>query len=401
MSFGATFGGPRYVNIAVEQVKELEETYGISVETIITSGTGGGGTSPISFDVNPEYGEVHTLEGVEAFFSIELTNSNLTVAAGVELSFSNTALRVDTSDPNTNPESGTENNPSYIIEPNSTRTIKIIRGPGAPSLGDPDATCTISYTLSNGETVEYNTQITIEGLSSFDGFLRALTGDINPTTEFLFNGDFSNTGDNGDVYTASGLTATATTSEVTGLYGFTETGATDYLRSTTANITDLTRKSGQDRSWVHIFSLTGASSNAYYTTPIPRYGQGRIINSGGFATMYTGPNYRLDSSHSHSINTNSTGLDTTTSNDLIAIISTWDGSGNLTHYWKKMGDGSGYSYAPRTGISDESDLASGTNYAVGYTSNSATNVKFRYIAHVDYKFSASDINSIFNYFNIT
>ena len=137
MGFGTTFGGPRYVNIAVEQVKELEAAHGLSIEAIIADGTGGG-VADIEFNVDPNFNEPFTLNGDEGTLTLRLTNTS-SVATSVELTFSGNILKADTFD------SGTESNPYFLIDPNSTKDVTLSRGSGAPSGSDPAVDCTITY----------------------------------------------------------------------------------------------------------------------------------------------------------------------------------------------------------------------------------------------------------------
>ena len=171
-----------------------------TVDDTRSGGGGSGGVSPITFDVNPGYGDPYTLESSEASFTVQLINSNQTIAAGVELSFSNTSLQALTT-----PDFGSADVPSFLLDPGGSRTIVIERGPGAPAPGSATPiNCTISYTLSNGQTA-YTNDIVVEAVpeSIHDSIISLLESTYGagtlPTLEYRFFNS-QNSGSAGSTY---------------------------------------------------------------------------------------------------------------------------------------------------------------------------------------------------------
>ena len=185
-------------------------------------GGGGQGTSPIVFDVSPTFGQPYELEGTESEIEIRLENSNATIAAGVELSFDNTSLKMK--DP---PDFGTVDAPSYALSPGEVRFVHAVRGSSAPLFGGNSVSNTISYILSNGQTSQFSSDIVVHPTTLVSGYLSSLV----PTSGMRFMIDHPSTGPitpSGTLTAAAnfslnpnGRTSVADTS-VPGLTGYTE-----------------------------------------------------------------------------------------------------------------------------------------------------------------------------------
>lgn len=370
------------------------------------------GPSPILFDVNPVYGEKHTLERSEEFFNIRLINSNSNVAAGVALSFSNTSLKVDISDPSSIPESGDENNPSYVIPPyspsNQFRDIKIIRGSGAPTgedeNGDPNTVnCSISYTLSNNEVVEYTTAFIVESAppipSEVHEIIRYFADPIIPSYEFKYDGNFNNTGSIGGLSSASSLQATPST-DYQGFVGYAET-TSGSSRHHINNVSYSSTLRNTDRSWIFAFHIHTESfgnricllhGNNFSSGPGWFQTSGDTFKFTYVASNSSGSTLTLDNTHNHTQESNSKKC-TSDNGKTILICASYDASASTTTYrWKKSGDGVGHSYKVVSSVSGQTSSGSARCTFVGWSSGSYGKVRHLNTTIIDALVSEDDFN---------
>lgn len=380
MGFGTTFGAPRFVSIAAEQVRELEETHDKPIEEIITDGGGtGGSVADINFDVNPAYSEDHQLSDTEIYFYIRLTNSSDAPSA-VSLSFSGNILEANTFD------TGTAQNPSYVIQPGigNHRDIVLLRSSGAPQPNSKDAngnylssSCTITYTLADGTVSDYSTNITVyaKGLETVAEAVDYHTT-ITPSSKVLelkFEGNLNNTGlalTNLNIQAISTTYTATATNSIAGVTGYADSAGTGYIRLAkpnnvqlrSSNLGDFANISGQPRSWLYVFqykvqntqshsilgNMAGISGHPLGGQPMPiKYASNNAYIQGDSPPTGTqAANTRsLDTTRNHTIN----GLGFSEAfnwglNDICIYVASWDGT-DITLRWKQTGHGDGHSFA--------------------------------------------------------
>lgn len=395
--------------------------YAVPVTVPKAGGSGGGGSvADIGFDVNPAYSEDHQLLSTETYFYVRLTNSS-DAPSGVSLSFSGNILEANTFD------TGTAQNPSYVIQPGigNHKDVILKRGSGSPlgldGSGNPNSsTCTITYTLADGTSSDYSTNITVES-TFFGTYLRTKTN-TNPLIEITFsNGDYTNTGtiviglpygtgagqfDPAGPYDILG-TPVASTTESQSLQGYVQGGRVRYY----GRYDNFVRISGQSRTWIRILSITDANGIGNSRISFPTitsistgaHALGSMYGNGGALRLYhSNSGYTaLDTSHSHSVNASSSEVSVASSVDLIAVISTWDGSGSLKHYWKSTGHGQGYSYRTVSVTSETTRVMS--IHPVG-TSNygyEIADIRTRYVAFLNTALNDSDVEYLFDKLDFT
>lgn len=395
---------------------------GIAPTVDDTRSGGGGGVSPITFDVNPTYGDPFTLESSESSFEVQLINSNQTIAAGVELSFSNTSLQALTT-----PDFGSADAPSFVLDPGATRQIVIERGPGAPAPGSATPiNCTISYTLSNGQTTAYTNDIVVEAVpaSMHNSIISLLASNYGagtlPTLEYRFFNS-QNSGSAGSTYDLNkqnSVTFNQNSTAYTGFEGYCQ--VTDrYSRAVTNSGLSSTP---YDISVSNTTAIIAVSPYAYYSGTGESHMSGQsnqpfsldmVTNNGNnpatapyvSVTASTGSvTTSLGTGYSNTVQSNSEqiafrkidGNGNNVANDnpfLMAVTNTGTG---LIVRWKQKGHGSGFSYrnvgAPGTlSATTHALLVVGDDYI--YT-RSARSLRYLYWAFIPHALTDAEFEQL-------
>ena len=378
MGFGSTFGGPRYLTLSIEQVKRLEAAHGLSIETIIADGTGGGGNDP-TITVSSL-----TFDDTTSTQTFTLTNNGSTPAS-VELSFSSLSggqtLLVGQ-----DYDGGDAISPTYVVDPDDgTRTVTLSRGGLTPS--SPSSSETVTLTSNSGVTAGIT--CTIIPLAAFDGAVRDNVG--TPTHEAVFE-NFSNTGTHGGTFGTNGSFAITASSEEPAFKGYGIPGSNGRLIQGSVDRSTWNRKTGTTRSWIWAWTNTQNMSghrpfilDVLYGT---NYGPGNIWTNSGtpYEVQFKYPTFNCTTAHSHrapdgTITSGSEVLSATV-NSMNVLAATWDGAGGITYRWKQAGHGSGFSFGTLSGVAAEPSTTLVTTYFAGYF-NPANSIKFRYVGIVD------------------
>jgi hypothetical protein len=318
--------------------------------------------------------------------SVEFTNAGSTPAP-VELSFAEGFLK------GVNPDAGTPQSPSYVIDPDSSpRTIYLERDGALSTNPDTDV---VTFT-GNGGII--GTQIyTIT--SSVAHVVRNFG--ITPTFEFKFE-DLTNTGSvaTGDYLIQADYTVQAS-SEQTGFTGYADLAAgsaanSAIYKSLGATATQAWNRSpSQDRSWIYCWSQPATMTGTYTYANSTAFGKSGIgwVQISGSTWQINDPTFTLDTSHSFSTGGASKAT-TTGASTLNVLVGVWDSTAStLTHYWKKTGDGTGYS-SGSVSTSNQGTPSSNTHYLTGRTTSVANPLRTRYIAAVDYKMTAANFETL-------
>ena len=363
------------------------------------------GVADVQFDVNPNYGDTFVLNSEESSITLRLTNSDSAPAA-ISLSFGNNALKVTSFD------TGTETNPSYVINGGSYRDVDVIRGAGAPTPGAPNSgtiNCTISYTLADGTVSEKTDYIEVKN-AIFDDFSLGVRSIAIPTQEYKFEGNFNNTG-TGDTPSSGTTFRFETVSDSTDrakFVGYTHTPnpSTNARVERTLDVGEWIAGSGQSRSWIFAWSNTAQLNNGrnltdFYDNESIAYGAlGSTTANMTFAK--DGTIINLNSTHSHctvdssgtpTITTSASETLLSSTNDLSLIAVSWDGSGTFTYRWKQVGHGAGFSFKEVTGQTADTDSGDQTIQIVGDNGDCVYgDFRMRNLSIIDHELTHAEFN---------
>ena len=352
---------------------------------------GGGGNDP-TYPTAPL-----TVAADASGTSFVLTNTG-TTPASVELSFGSdtgSASLLVGSDY----DQGTDRSPTYVVDPDTgTRTVNLIRGELIPS--DPSSDETVTLTANTGILPQTLTvSVSLPTLIA-----QAIRTIATPTYEFMFDGDFTNTGSIGGSSTANGgMTATSDTSTYSGAIGYGNVGATDERHQQTIDKTTYLRIENTDRSWVNVFHIISDTSGIYLainfaTSNTNTTGPGWLTkNSTNFLWNYTGAtpsSFNCNASQSHTDGGSSEEL-TRNAGTTIIVAASWDSSAEtVTYRWKKSGDRAGHSFKVATSAQVQTQTGNVNCYWSGFSSSSYNGIRFLNQSVFDAVITESQFNLI-------
>jgi hypothetical protein len=383
----------------------------VIMQGILQGSTGGGaGVTP------PTLPAGLILLETESILTVSIQNNDPVNPCVVEMAFDTSALQALAWD------DGTAASPSFAVDPGGTRNVTLERGSGSPTYGDPDVHEAVTSTLADGSTVEIT--ITVEGKISFKD---AVAGISVPTFEYLMDADngvpgptpprqMFNTGT--ALQPAPGFAAydvdmenCQTTADPNGFEGYVEMGWTDdRCRSYTAGYplkTEVLRT--QDRSYVFVWdNETNIPSNAYLT--LCTAGSG----NNGWGWLYTNAAGQMKSQYvwgggvtnlsaANGTNDNiagvpedlySTAMPDTSPRRCLLVVAYDHATGEVTMRWKVEGNGVGHTYITAAQYAVDSTAGAAAVHWMGWSSGSATTVRWRYLAVVDTVIGSADFEAL-------
>jgi hypothetical protein len=396
MAFGSAkqggFGSARFVRKAIQQVKEIEVTYGVTIESAVAGGISGGN------DIVPT--DPSALLGDESTKGIVLTNPG-TTPASVELSFDNNYLQGVVGDF----DQGTATSPTYVVDPTGgtgqTRTIQLGRGsvnvPSSPS------TELIEFTGNAGVFLR-KVPVVVHESSLLHLLVRAKIG--VPTIEYKCD-TLLNTGTLGSDWnlTAYNTASAAVETSVAAVVGAISMLATaDRVQTgTSADRNRYRRLSAADsqslgladkRTWIWVFAAKSDPASQYYLGSVYQYSYGIPGVPGYYSSANNAlsmladgasgginSNWKMDTTRHHTVGgaTSSELIKITPGmiDKVIVIAMTHNGDGTGTTRWKQKDHGTGFSYHDWTGHT-YNPITNATGYEIGifgghpwgsYTSN--------------------------------
>lgn len=366
------------------------------MQGILQGSTGGGaGVTPPSLDVGL------VLSAVSPTIDFQIINQDPVNPSVVELSFDGEILMSQTWD------DGDQHTPSIALDPGSSRDVTFTRSIGTPNYGV-TVSETVTATLADGSTV--SSSVSVLGPE----FSTALSGISPVTIEYRMDqvdvfGKLVNTGSRaGYPAVMSNCVATQELPITDGFYGYVEVdGTADKVVSSGP---DAVQKEyilrTQDRSYVMVWDNEGVmTANKHLTicTAIATdngwgWIQTTAANVYQSRHLFASGIIELDSANGTNDNLLGSAEDFDqrwnigTSQPIRCILAVvYDhGTGIVTFRWKQDGDGPGHTYYSEVQANQDVD----TNYAnvswMGWTSNAANMVKWRYIGVVDKAITSED-----------
>lgn len=337
-----------------------------------------------------------TFDNLTITQTLTLTNTG-TTPASVELSFSSlsggkTLLIGQDYD------QGTDTSPTYVVDPDiGTRTVTLTRGALEPS--SPSSSEVVTLT-SNAGILPQTITCTIEPLTEVHSIIRSFAAPTIPSYEFIYDGNFVNTGSSGGTSAASSMTATSDTTTYPGFVGYGEvTAASGHHDINSVPYSQTLRNA--DRSWIFAFEIVNETGTGYVAinhATSGRSGPGWLATSGTtFGFSYTGSTaFSLTGSYSHT--DGGASQECTRSNGTTVLIcASYDSSaGETTYRWKKDGDRAGHSYAVLSSVSAEPSSGSARCYFTGFASSSYYTVRHLNTTFVDVIVNADNFDKIAN-----
>lgn len=338
-----------------------------------------------------------TLDANTSTYSVNLVNTG-TTPASVELSFQNSRMK------GLSPDSGTEASPTYVVDPDvGSRSITIKRDVVSSS----SQSERVTFTSNQGNTQFLD--FTLSPLNLHQG-LRILRA-ADPIFEFRFDGNFDDTGTNatGALSTVGSPTATASTSDRTGLVGYVDSSGTTYgyINNSSVDINTISTA----RSWVWTgklnAALSGTTSIAWgimQNTPSGASTNGvsnfQWLGSSywrNFISTYSNNPIIFDTSKSHTDGGASVEISNALDTEiLLAYIH--DGSSTMTVRWKTKGgntERSGHSFTSETRTA-KSNISNPHIFGWVGTGGSppGANVRTGHVSVYDSALSADDFTTI-------
>ena len=345
----------------------------------------GGGVLAPSFTLDATY------DAGDADFSLQLQNSSSTAPTGVELAFSpaSNMRAVD-------PDSGTAASPSYALDPNETRVVKLERDTSAPNSGSSQAMSIVA--LMPDESTQ-TLSLTLEGCDRIKAALRNFVAE--PFAEHTFTST-SNSGTRGSKWDLTLQNSMATSSNVlSGTEGFVATTAAgNKYCEATVSLRDI-QFADTDKSYVYVWEHNAAVSSTV----------GWLLGpSSGFATRsefylrYSGSawtsnssvrtgikmSFTFDTSHSHTSGGSSEAMTEASGAVCLLVLSYNATSKVITTRWKCSDDSTaGHSFRDSSAVTPSTaDTADITTRVAGWSASTAP-MNYRYFALVDSQIDAS------------
>ncbi len=361
-------------------------------------GGGGGASNEPTYPSAPL-----TVAADAAGTSFVLTNTGSTPAS-VELSFSS-----DTGSQSlligSDYDQGTDRSPTYVIDPDTgSRTVNLKRGDLLP--GDPSSSEIVTLTSNAGVLPQTITaSVVLPTLIS-----QAIRSIATPTYEFLFDGNFSNTGSIGGSSTANGgMSATSDSSTYSGAGGYGNVSGTGERHQQTIDKTTYLRLEGVDRSYINVFHIIADSSGTYVainfaTGNANTTGPGWFYkHSTNFKWDYTGgtpSSFNCDASQSHTDGGSSQEL-TRGAATTIIVAASWDATNEtVTYRWRKTGDRAGHSFKVVTAAQNQTQTGNVNCYWSGFSSNSYNHIRLLNQSVIDATINESQFNLIAQTLNL-
>lgn len=289
------------------------------------------------------------------------------------------------------PDDGTPASPSYVVDPDSDsgspRSISVKRGSSRITA---DATVvTAFYTSNSGDVASFNVSLDKPNLAVF---ARSIA---TPTHEFLFDGNFNNTGSSGGTATGTGMTAVASTA-TTGFVGYSEQyQSNDRISNSSADVGKL--RASTDRTWIYAWSNTNAVASGYVSigsASSSNNGPG-WLRSDGSEFYFSYPSTSLDTSGSHTGGGSSEAL-TTDLGELCLLAVSYDLSATtLTYRWKQTSHASGHSFTTTSKSAESATTSTGLWYFSGYASSAAHDMKWLHQSVFDATITAAQFDDLY------
>jgi hypothetical protein len=340
---------------------------------------GGGGVQAPTFTFDATY------DAGDTDFSLQLANGSATAPMAVELAFSpaSNMRAVD-------PDSGTASSPSYALDPNETRIVKLERDTSAPDSGASQAISVVA--LMPDESTQ-TLGVTLEGCDRVKAAVRNFVG--TPFAEHTFTG-LVNTGTRGSKWDLTLQNSMATTSNVlNGTEGYVSTGAASnkYCEATISR-RDIAF-ADTDKSYVYVWEHSAAVSStvgwllgpsagfASHSELYLRFASGDWTSN---SNVRTGGkmSFIFDTGHSHTSGGSSEAL-SVASGAVCLLVTSYNATTKvITSRWKCSDDStSGHSFRDSAAITASTTDTSDQTVRVAGWSASTCPMNYRYFALVD------------------
>ncbi len=371
----------------------------------VGAGGGGGVTAP-TLPVGLTFLET------ESALILAIQNNDPVNPCVVEMAFGTAALQALAWD------DGDAITPSFAVDPGATRNVTLERGSGAPTYGDPDVFEAVTATLADGSTVQIT--VTVEGKISFKDLVAGISV---PTFEYLM--DVDNAGTPRQMYSTGTALQGAphfnpydvdmencqTTADPNGFEGYVEMdGTADRCRSFTGGYplkTEVLRT--QDRSYIFVWdNETNIPSNRYLTlctagTGNNGWGWLHTNAAGQLKSQYVWGGGPTDLSAANGTNDNlagvaedlfSTAMPDTSPRRCLLVVSYDHAALAVTMRWKVEGHGVGHTYRTAAQYAVDSTAGAAAVHWMGWSTGSATTVRWRYLSVVDTVIGSADFEAL-------
>lgn len=337
----------------------------------------GGGVLAPSFTLDATY------DAGDADFSLQLQNSSSTAPTGVELAFSpaSNMRAVD-------PDSGTAASPSYALDPNETRVVKLERDTSAPNSGSSQAMSIVA--LMPDESTQ-TLSLTLEGCDRLKAAVRNFVG--GPYAEHTFTST-SNSGTRGTKWDLTLQNSMVTASNVlSGTEGYVATTAAGnkYCEATVDRrdlfFADLDKS--YVFAWEHsaaVSSTVGWLAGGTGSTERELYLRfaGGVWTANSSVRTGSKMSFTFDASHSHTSGGSSEAL-STASGAVCLLVLSYDASTKvITTRWKCSDDSTaGHSFRDSTAVTPYTGDSTDVTLRVAGWNTATCPINYRYFALVE------------------